>query len=291
MANWKGKTKGSPLGYLFFIRVIQIFGIRFTYLILRVVTFQYVIFARKTKQNLRLFYSKIPTIEKSKINRIIRKNFNLLGESLVDKFAFLIGKGKEISYTQEGENQITEIADRKEPLILLSAHIGNWEIAGNFLKSLDTKVNVLMFDGEREKIKSLIKNEVGEVHFNIIPIKNDLSHIFSVTNAVRNGEIICVHADRYLPGAKTITTKFFGRDIELPYGPFQMAAKLKANHAFIFAVKDSKFNYHFTCSKPEKITSPEQVAANYVRILEEKVSKNPEQWFNYHPFFKEDVSQ
>lgn len=289
MADWKGKSKGSPLGYRFFIRIIQLFGVGFTYRILRFVTFYYYLFAKTPKRNLRRFYAIVPTVDPKRISKIIRKNFNYLGESIVDKFAFLIGKGDQITYTQEGENELQKFVDSGQPIVLISAHLGNWEIAGNFLKRLEAKVNVVMYDGERESLKRVIEDEVGDVHFNIIGIKNDMSHIFAISNAVRNGEVICIHGDRFMPEAKTITTNFFGKKVLLPYGPFQIAARLKAHHCFVFTIKNAKFNYHFTSTVPEQISSPEEIAAKYVKVLEEKVKENPEQWFNYHPFFEEDA--
>ena len=291
MSSWKGKSRGTPLGYRIFISIIRTFGLGFTYRFLRFVTFYYYLFASGPKRNLRNFYSRVPGLDPSRVSKIIRRNFNLLGESIVDRMAFLAGKADKITYTEEGEEYLRQFAEEGKPLILVSAHIGNWEIAGNLLRKLNARVNVVMFDGEREKIKAVMKDELDDVLFNIIPIKpNDLSHIYAINEAVKNGEMICLHGDRFIQGSKTIETKLFGEGIELPYGSFQIAARLKAHHCFIFAIKNGKFNYHFTSTKPELIERPEQVAEKYVQILEEKVKANPEQWFNYFPFFKENAS-
>ena len=291
MSGWKGKSKGTPFGYRIFIRFIKIFGLGFTYRFLRFVTFYYYLFAKTPKKNLRAFYEKVPGLEARKISKTIRRNFNYLGESIIDRFAFLIGKGDKITYTQEGENYLKSFSEENKALILVSAHIGNWEIAGNLLKKLNAKVNVVMFDGESEKIKSMIQDEVGDVLFNIIPIKpNDMSHIYAINEAVKKGEMICIHGDRFIEGAKTIETELFGQAVELPYGSFQIASRLKAHHCFIFAVKNGKYNYHFTSTKPELIDRPEEVAEKYIQVLEEKIQSSPEQWFNYFPFFKKNVS-
>jgi len=291
MATWKGKSKGSPLGYKFFIFIIKTFGVGFTYKLVRFVTFYYLLFAKSPKQNLRLFYAQVPTLNSNNINKTIRKNFNYLGESIVDKFAFLIGKGNKISYTQNGEEFLKKFIENKQPLVLISAHVGNWEIAGNLLKKLGAKINVVMFDGEHESLKNVIQKDVGQVHFNIIAIKQDMSHVYAIHAAIKAGEIVCIHGDRFMDGSKTLETVFFGEQTLLPFGPFQIASRLNAYHSFIFTIKNSKFNYHFTATKPELIHSPDKVATNYVRILEQKVSEHPEQWFNYHPFFKKDASR
>jgi predicted LPLAT superfamily acyltransferase len=289
MATWKGKSKGSPLGYKFFIFIIKTFGIGFTYLLLRFVTFYYFLFASKAKHNLRLFYKQVPQLKNKRLGKIIRKNFNYLGESIVDRFAFLIGKGDKVSYTQNGEEFLQKFIETKQPLVLISAHIGNWEIAGNLLKKLGAKINVVMLDAERENLKKVIQKDVGQVHFNVIAIKEDMSHIYSIHAAIKAGEIVCIHGDRFIEGSKTLEKIFFGEPTLLPYGPFQIASRLGAHYSFIFTVKNAKYNYHFTATEPALSSSPNEVAENYVRILEEKVSEYPEQWFNYHPFFKKDA--
>lgn len=285
--TWKGKSKGHPLGYRIFFFTIRVLGLGFAYFLLGFVTPYYVLFAKGPKKNLRAFYSAVPTIPPNKINKIVRRNFKMLGHVLIDKYAYLMGKGDKISYTEDGEQHLRKFVEEKKPLVLISAHIGNWEIAANLLDKLDARVNAVMYDGESEQLKAVLKEEVGDVHFSIIPIKQDISHIIKISQALKNGEFICIHGDRYLEGAKTIETSFFGHKFLVPYGPFQIAARLKAHHCFIFTIKNGKYNYHFTSTEPEYCDSPEEVAQRYVNALEEQVKKNPEQWFNYHPIFED----
>ncbi len=287
--TWQGQSKGTPLGYKIFIRTIRIFGIRPAYFLLRFVVVYYVLFARQAKRNLRGFYAGIPSIAPNKISSLIRRNFNILGESMIDRFAFLLGKGQKITYSQQGEQYLEQFVKDKKPLVLISAHIGNWEIAANLLQKLNARVNAVMYRGEGEKIKALMKNEVGDVHFNIIPIADDISHILKITQVLKDGEFVCIHGDRYGAGSKTIEVELFGHAVLLPLGPFQIASRLKAHHSFIFTVKSSKYNYHFTATEPVLCSSPAEVAEGYVRVLEEMIKNHPEQWFNYHAFFKKDA--
>ena len=68
-----------------------------------------------------------------------------------------------------------------------------------------------MFDGEAKKIKRLVEKNIGESNYNIIEIKDDLSHLFKIKNAIDNKELICIHADRYIEGANTITARIFDK--------------------------------------------------------------------------------
>ena len=61
-----------------------------------------------------------------------------------------------------------------------------------------------MFDGEQEQIKEYLASVTGKKMVNIIFIKNDLSHIYEISDAFTNNELVCMHADRFVEGNKTL---------------------------------------------------------------------------------------
>lgn len=288
MSQWDGKSKGSVIGYRIFLNSINFFGLPLTYLILRFVTFYYYITATKNRNSIRDFYSIALKLPKSKINKITRKNFFYFGQTLVDRSAFLIGKGSKFSYTFKNEKYLLDIKETGKGGILLSGHVGNWETAGNLLKSRVTPtINVLMYDEEVQKIKSYTDSVTGGSKFNIIGIKNDLSHVIKIHQALKRNEFIAIHADRYMEGSKFIELQFFGEKAKFPLGPFIIASKFKAPVTFVFAVKENKYHYLLSSTKPisENLT-PEEIAKMFVAELEKKVTLHPYQWFNYYNFFK-----
>ena len=288
MNQWTGKSKGTALGYKFFLNIINLFGLPLTYLILRFVTFYYYLFATKNRNAIRDFYQHALRLPENQINRITRKNFFYFGQTLVDRFAFLIGKGDKFTYTFNNEQYLLDIKENGKGGILLSGHVGNWETAGNLLKSRVTPtINVLMLDKEVEKIKHFLETTTGGSRFNIIAIKDDLSHVIKVHQALKRNEFIAIHADRYMEGAKFIELDFLGKKAKFPLGPFMIASKFKVPVTFVFAVKENK--YHYLLSSTNPITenlSPEEIAKKFVEELEKKVTLHPEQWFNYFNFFK-----
>jgi len=217
-----------------------------------------------------------------------RRNFYIFGQTLVDRAAFLLGKDREFSHIFENEQYLIDIRNAGKGGILLSAHVGNWETAGNLLKGRITPtINIVMLDAEVENIKKYMDLSTGGSRFRVIAIKDDLSHIISIRNALVNNEFVAIHADRYLEGAKYIEMDFLGRKAKFPYGPFVIASKFNAPVTFVFAAKDGKFSYHLSATKPiEGKMKPEEIARLYVDELERKVKAFPEQWFNYFNFFQ-----
>ena len=147
-------------------------------------------------------------------------------------------------------------------------------------------INVVMYDGEVKKIKMLVEKNIGKSNYNIIEIKDDLSHLFKMKNALDNKELICIHADRYIEGANTITARIFDKKVHLPMGPFVIASKLNVPYSFVFCFRESIYRYQFSATKPELSSDPQIIANEFAEILSEKLSKHPEQWFNYFNIFE-----
>jgi len=288
MSRWDGKTRGSLLGYKIFLFFINFLGLGFAYLLLRAVSYYYFLFAARPKTALLDFYTNELHLPGDKAKKLIRKNFYIFGQTLVDRAAFLIGKDKKFTHVFENEQYLIDIRDAGKGGILLSAHLGNWETAGNLLKGRITPtINIVMLDAEVANIKKYMDLSTGGSRFKVIAIKNDLSHVIAIRNALINNEFVAIHADRYLEGAKFIDLDFLGKKARFPYGPFVIASKFDAPVTFVFAAKDGKYSYHLSATTP--ITSkmkPEEIARLYIVELEKKVRQYPEQWFNYFNFFQ-----
>jgi predicted LPLAT superfamily acyltransferase len=288
MSRWDGKTKGSLTGYKIFLFFINTLGLDFAYGLLRVVTFYYYLFAAKPRRALLDFYHNTLHITGPEARTLVRRNFYIFGQTLVDRAAFLLGKDRKFSHVFENEQYLIDIRDTGKGGILLSAHLGNWETAGNLLKGRVTPtINIVMLDAEVENIKKYMDLSTGGSRFKVIAIKNDLSHIIAIRNALINNEFVAIHADRYMEGARFIELDFLGRKAKFPQGPFVIASKFDAPVTFVFAAKDGKFSYHLSATLPiEGKMKPEEIARLYVAELERKVREYPEQWFNYFDFFQ-----
>jgi predicted LPLAT superfamily acyltransferase len=287
MSEWQGKTRGNLLGYRIFVAFIRFFGLPGAYILLRIVSLHFYIFAFKPKLAMLDFYTNGMGFSWLKARLLTRQNFYLIGQTLVDRFAFMVNKADLLQYKMDGDHFLKQMADENKGGILISAHLGNWEIAGNMLKGINKAINVVMFDAEIEQIKKYLQQKTGGPAFNVIGIKDDLSHIFLIRQALEKGEFVCIHADRFIPGQRTITLDFLNKPAKFPYGPFHIASKFNSPVTFVFSVKDGNYLYQFSATPPMPgLQAPEAYAKAFVKVLEEKVKRYPEQWFNYYNFFK-----
>src|SRR5690606_39949499 len=68
----------------------------------------------------------------------------------------MAGIKNSFTYTFEGESNLLRLNELNQGGILISAHLGNWEIAGFLLKRINMSINIVMFEEEHEKIKEYL---------------------------------------------------------------------------------------------------------------------------------------
>jgi predicted LPLAT superfamily acyltransferase len=292
MSQWDGKSRGNKLGYQIFVWILNTFGVLPAYFILKIVVLYFFFFSPTAFGHLfglyqkKLGYTSWATIAK------IYANYYQLGQSIIDKIVITGAIKNNFTFDFDGEQNLREIVNLNKGGILLSAHIGNWDIAGHLLKRLDTKINIVIFDGEYQQIKQYLEGVAAKKEVSVIVIKNDLSHIYKINEAFKNNELVCMHADRFIEGNKTMQAMFLGEKATFPMGPFLLAATFKVPVSFVFAVKETNFHYHLFASQIKsyahlkKEPAMQQLLQDYVAAMETKTKKYPTQWFNYFNFWQ-----
>lgn len=290
MASW-GASRGNQLGYQIFIILIRTAGIFPAYVLLRFVTLYYFFFPGKAGQSLRYYFKKRLGYSSIKTALSIYQNFNYLGRSIIDKIVLMSGVPSPFSINHEGGDHLDQMAAEGKGGLLISAHVGNWEAAGHLLKRMKTRINIVMYDGEHEKIKEYL-DSVRDRSFNVIVIREDISHVYEISAALQRNEFVCIHADRYVEGNRTIDATLLGAKALLPIGPFVLATTFQAPVSFVFAMKEGVKHFHFYAS-PGKIYPKGRagipiVMEDYCRKIEVMIKKYPLQWHNYFAFWEEE---
>ena len=293
MPAWEGRSKGGALGYRIFVFVLKTGGVLPAYFLLRIVTLYYLLFSFKsTKHSFNYFREKLGYSVFKSILKVYR-NYNLLGQSLIDKVVVIAGIPNKFTFNLDGIENLRKIATLNKGGLLLTAHIGNWETASHLLTDINARINIVTFDGENPEIKDYLNSVTGKNAVNFIPIKDDMSHVFKINEAFLDNELVCMPADRFIEGNKTITVKFLGADAKFPLGPFLLAARFKVPVSFVYGMKESTYHYHFygsaikDYSYLERDDAVTQIVRDFVADMESKVRQYPEQWYNYYNFWEQ----
>ncbi len=292
MPVWQGKSRGTTLGYRIFVSVLKNFGVAPAYWLLIFVALYFWLFSYKSSKPLFHYFHRKMGYSKMKSLGMLYTNYYRFGQTLIDKVVVMAGIRNKFTYHFDGEENLHKIGALNRGGLLLSAHLGNWEIAGHLFKRLGTRINIVMYDGEHRQIKNYLEQVTGKRNMNIIVIKDDISHIYAINEALRNNELVCMHADRFMEGSKSITGNFLGEPARFPIGPFVLAATFKVPVSYVFAFKETNRHYHLYASElkeyrtgsKEMITR--EILTDFIWHMEDKVKRYPEQWFNYYNFWQ-----
>ncbi len=294
MPQWHGKSKGTVLGYKIFVFVCKHLGVYPAYFILRFVAFYYFLFSWNSSSHTYQYFRR--RLRHGRLKSLLKlyQNYYVFGQTLLDKFIITAGIPNQFTFKEDGSENLVKMMQGGKGGILISAHIGSWEAAGHLLKKhLDVHVNVVMYDGEHERIKNYLGKQSGGPNFSVILIKNDMSHVYAIGDALQRNELICLHADRFLKGNKTTLLEFLGEQAQFPIGPFLLAASFRAPVTFVFAFKETTTHYHFFSSElmNREATEPkdkfiERMMNTFVKDMECKIKIYPLQWFNYFNFWE-----
>ena len=289
MTNWQGRSQATVTGYRIFAFFVRHLGVRAAYFILLFVAGYYFCFSWKSSRPILDLYRRRLHFPALKALRLLYVNYFRFGQTLIDKFAVLAGQQAAFTFVFDGGHHLDAMVAAGEGGILLSAHAGNWEAAGQLLSRLNRPVSIVMYDGEEANIKQFLQQSANK-KFQVIFVQKDLSHIFKINAALAANELVCIHADRFLPGAKTLSTDFLGAPARFPEGPFLLALKFSAPVTFVYAFKETATHYQLSATPPRHYRTAQHdtvgtIAAAYARTLEAKVRQYPAQWFNYYDFW------
>lgn len=289
--KWEGKSKGSVLGYRIFIFFIKNFGIGAAYVLLIFVAFYYFLFSRKSSAAIYYYFRKRLKYPSVKSIVSVYRSYFVFGQTLIDRTAISSGLRDRFTYEFDGVENIVELLDKQQGGILISAHVGNFEIADVFFEEIDTRsqINLVTTDAERRNIKDYMEKVTDQADIKFILVKEDLSHIFEINNALANGELVVFTGDRYMEGGKVMTETLLGADADFPAGPFLLASRLNVPVLFVYVMKETNTHYHLYSRKAsfEKRDS-RGLLREYVKSVEWMLSLYPLQWFNYFQFWEKE---
>src|SRR5579862_5119063 len=196
-AHWSGtgQLRGGRRGIWFFITALRVLGLRVTYLLLvpPAIYFSFVSpDVPATMDYHRRIFGDLPWWRR---RWLVFKHFLSFGRALIDRTAILAGKTRYFSFTFDGEEHLRAAVAEGRGVLLLTAHVGNWEGAGQLLSRLEVPINVTGFDNESDEIRSLL-NQASNAEFRLLPLTGSPTDVIPVVAALRRGEVVAMLGDR-----------------------------------------------------------------------------------------------
>ncbi len=268
--------------------------IRVSYFMMGWVVPFYMLFQRKEYLSMYRFFRRRLGFAPLKAFGYTYLNHFSFGQIILDRFAMYAGKTYEIAI--EGYEHFSRLAGREQGFIQISSHTGNYELAGYSLVAKEKRFNALIFSGETETVMTNRNRMLSGNNIRLIPMRADMSHIFELNNALRDGEIVSMPGDRIFGSRKYVECLFLGASAKFPLGPFALAVQREAPTLAVFVMKESVRKYRIFVvplelteadKRLKRTEQMEKLARLFVGELETVVRRYPTQWFNYYEFWNQ----
>jgi len=287
MSEWDGKSKGTVLGYKIFVFLIRKAGVRAAYGLLLFVASYYFLFLTDSNRSIYYYFRKRLNYPPVKARLSVFRSYFTFGQTIIDKIAISAGLRNRFTYEFDGVETLKRLLTEKKGAVLISAHMGNFEIAEHFFAEidLDFHINLVTIDQEHSAIKEYLES-IGKPSVKLILIRDDMSHIFKINEALSNNELVCFTGDRYLKGNKYMSSPLLGGEARFPAGPFMIASRLRVPVVYVYVMKEAGLHYHLYAREATvKHRDAQALLTSYTESVEGMIGRYPLQWFNYFDFW------
>ncbi|GAB7027701.1 lysophospholipid acyltransferase family protein [Geotalea toluenoxydans] len=178
--------------------------------------------------------------------------------------------------------------------ILISPHLGNWELGGLGLADMGYTLNVLTFREPDEKVNELREQVRLERGIRFIYVdRNDTSPlaVIEAVNALRRNEILALLGERD-GSSHTMTLDFFGRQASIPVGAAYLAMASGAPVIPVFVPLEGNHYatimeapIYFRGGHADHAGSIGDGTERILRVFEKYIRRYPDQWYNFFDYW------
>jgi len=220
--------------------------------------------------------------------RIVRVSYMNLGRSVIE-FVTVPGSGRPFRsvVSVHGEEHLRKAVAAGNGVLMLSAHIGNWEFGASVLAERGYPMNAIGADQRDERVTDRI------IRLRAMCGVKTVSKGFDLKAAIRclkRGEVLAVLIDQDVR-EKGVFVPFLGLPASTPYGPAKIACKLESVILPCFMIRRGNSENHdlhilpspWKSGRPEQHETMEHAMTLCNNVLSEWISRYPEQWMWLYP--------
>ena len=242
---------------------------------------------RFVKGNLRVIFPKKSNRDLRKISRMVFRNF---AKYLADFFRF---EKLDLQYIDkkiklENLHYFDSTLSKSKGAVVLTAHLGNWELGGVVLAQLGYPFWAVALPHKNKKVNDLFDAQRNSKGVKVIAMGKAVR---SCISEIRNNHMVALVGDRDFT-EKGILIDFFGLPTHFPEGPAALSLLTSAPIVPGFMLRNADDSFTLKIDKPIEFTPTGDKAKDLKslvtlckNIFEDYIRKYPQQWYVFRKFW------
>jgi len=218
--------------------------------------------------------------------------------TILDRIYFLKDRFDLFDIEIEGEALMQARRTSGRGAMLFGAHIGSFEAVRALGRQIpDQRIALTMYEENALKVNAALDAINPANRPDIIPLGH-VDTMLRVKDALDDGALVGLLADRSLGDEDTRPVPLLGRTAALPTGPFRMAAMMRQQVIFMAGLYlgGNRYRIKFVpiidfseVPRAERAMAIQRAMTRYAEVLDQALREAPMNWFNFFPFWPSDT--
>ena len=233
-----------------------------------------------------------PGLAEPEVLRIARASYESLGRTSIETAVLpaysreqVMGMFDEV----HGWDLVQDAQAAGKGVLIVSGHIGNWELGGSFVAARGVPFEAVARGMENPLFDAYLTATRLKLGITVV---HDSEAVRRVPRAIREGRTVGFLVDQGAAGLASTWVPFFGRFAKTPRGPAVFALRLGAPVIFAAAIRlpNNRYAMHLeevrVARTGDREADVDAIVAGYTATLERWVRRYPEQYFWHHRRWK-----
>ena len=295
MSNWKTQ---SERGNRFFITLLSwlvlTLGRTLAGVLLAPIALYFLLFSPRAVAASRNYLRRVLNSPPGLID--CYRHFYTFARVSVDRIYLLAGKIDLFSVEVRNDQLFRELIASGKGALLLVSHFGSFEIM-RVLASQQYPVTIrIVIDIQHNANTLALFNKLNpSLAANVIDARLPPAQLaLSIKEAIEQGDLVGIMADRVGRGEATFTASLLGEQVQFPNGPWLFSYLLKAPVIACFGHYLGKNCYDlrfyaieldYSASRARREAMLSQRVTEYATLLETQLCHSPYNWFNFYDYW------
>ncbi len=240
----------------------------------------------------RQIAAAFPDLTPRAVRNLARESYEHLGRTFIES-ALLDSLGpdglRQLVETVEGWEAIEEVMAKGKGAVLVTGHIGNWELAGAYVAARGIPLDAIVRGMANPLFEAYINRTRETMGMTVV---HDSEAVRRTPRSLRAGRAVAFVADQGVKGLASTFVPFFGRPAKTPRGAAVFALRFDVPVVFVVALRQPNGRYRIVVERIEPPQTGDRdrdvdaIVARFTEHLEKWVRAVPAQYFWQHRRWK-----